>query len=239
MEQAENQLVTSVRADLIQMEDVHARKSAQQFFKEEIRSYGVRIPVVHQISKRYNEFLKQYTKQEVFQLCEMLWASGIIEESIVACNWAYARRKYFEMEDLDTFEDWLGSYVTNWASCDTFCNHTVGALVEKFPSLTKRLGSWAVSENRWLRRGAAVTLIVPARKGKMLSEIFRISDLLRNDSDDLVQKGYGWLLKTAGSCHQEAIFNYVFQNKNEMPRTALRYAIEKMPDELKKKVMQK
>ena len=52
-------------------------------------------------------------------------------------------------------------------------------------------------------------------------------------SDDMVQKGYGWMLKVAADKHQQVILNFVVKRKEVMPRTALRYAIEKMPPELK------
>jgi len=59
------------------------------------------------------------------------------------------------------------------------------------------------------------------------------------DEDDLVQKGYGWMLKVAADAWQKDVFEYVMKNKKEMPRTALRYAIEKMPKNLKQKAMTK
>jgi 3-methyladenine DNA glycosylase AlkD len=55
----------------------------------------------------------------------------------------------------------------------------------------------------------------------------------------MVQKGYGWMLKAASQAHQEQVFNYVFRKKKTMPRTSLRYAIEKMPQELRIKAMAK
>jgi len=53
----------------------------------------------------------------------------------------------------------------------------------------------------------------------------------------LVQKGYGWLLKVASQAHQKEVFDWVMKNKKEMPRTALRYAIEKMPQDLRRNAM--
>jgi len=55
----------------------------------------------------------------------------------------------------------------------------------------------------------------------------------------MVQKGYGWMLKVASATHEQDVFNYVLKNKSRMPRTALRYAIEKMPKELKIKAMER
>jgi len=90
-----------------------------------------------------------------------------------------------------------------------------------------------------VKRAAAVSLIVPAKKGQFLKDVFEISDLLLLDEDDLVQKGYGWLLKVASHLHQKEVFDYVMKNKENMPRTALRYAIEKMPQSLRKEAMKR
>ncbi len=91
----------------------------------------------------------------------------------------------------------------------------------------------------WVRRASAVSLIVPARRGKFLKEIFEIADILLHDKEDLVQKGYGWMLKVTSQAHLNEVFNYVMDRKATMPRTALRYAIEKMPPELKAKAMER
>jgi 3-methyladenine DNA glycosylase AlkD len=94
--------------------------------------------------------------------------------------------------------------------------------------------SWAKSENRWLKRASAVSLIVPAKKGLFLKDALEICDmLLLADGDDMVQKGYGWLLKEESRVHQKEVFDYVVGNRLVMPRTALRYAIELMPKEFK------
>jgi 3-methyladenine DNA glycosylase AlkD len=82
-------------------------------------------------------------------------------------------------------------------------------------------------------------LIYSIRRNKRLKEGFRVADILLEDPDDLVQKGYGWMLKEATKTQQTKIFKYVIKNKNKMPRTALRYAIEKMPAKLKKEAMAK
>ncbi len=60
---------------------------------------------------------------------------------------------------------------------------------------------------------------------------------LLEDNEDLVQKGYGWMLKEAGNSYQKEVFNFVMANKKLMSRTALRYAIEKLPDKLRKKAI--
>jgi 3-methyladenine DNA glycosylase AlkD len=90
-----------------------------------------------------------------------------------------------------------------------------------------------------MKRAAAVSLIIPARRGKFLIDVFEISNLLLLDRDDLVQKGYGWLLKEASKLHQLEVYNYVLSKRKVMPRTALRYAIEKMPQDMKLEAMKR
>ncbi|MFA5383484.1 MAG: DNA alkylation repair protein [Eubacteriales bacterium] len=133
----------------------------------------------------------------------------------------------------------MNSIIENWAKCDGFCNHSVGSLIEKFPESLKEIKSWTRSKNRWLKRAAAVSLIIPAKKGKHLADIFEIADDLLPDKDDMVQKGYGWLLKEASRLNQKEVFDYMVRNKRIMPRTALRYAIELMPKELRAEAMKR
>jgi 3-methyladenine DNA glycosylase AlkD len=232
-------VIAKIRIDLTKSVDEKTRATSQNFFKEKINSYGVRVPTVNRISKEHFKHIAQRSKEEIFALCDILWQSGTLEESFIACNWSYFIRKNYEPNDFSIFENWINRYVNNWASCDTLCNHTVGEFIEMYPEYLARLKGFAQSENRWMRRAAAVSLIIPARKGKFLNQILGIADILLLDKDDLVQKGYGWMLKAASEANQQSIFEYVVRNKSTMPRTALRYAIEKMPKELRSRAMER
>ncbi len=234
-----SQIIEEIRRELIANSDEQLQKSNQRFFKEYIQGYGMKNAAVVKISKEYFKVIKDKPKEEIFNLCFELWQSGMIEESFIACNWSYYIYKKYTPNDLMVFEKWIGSYVNNWASCDGMCNHTVGKFVEMYPESISELKRWAISSNRWMKRAAAVSLIIPARHGLFLKDIIEIADILLMDSDDLVQKGYGWMLKAASQAHVKEVFEYVLSKKAVMPRTALRYAIEKMSSELKVKAMEK
>jgi len=232
-------IIDKIRTELRHSIDEKTLATSQKFFKEKIKLYGVKVPTVNKISREYFKLIDCKTKSEIVELCEILWQSGFIEESFIACNWSYYIHEKYEPEDFQLFEKWITNYVNNWATCDTLCNHTIGECIEMFPEYIVKLKDWATSHNRWLRRASSVTLIIPARKGKFLNEILEIADILLLDKDDLVQKGYGWMLKAASEANQQEIVDYVIKNKSIMPRTALRYAIEKMPKELKIKAMER
>lgn len=232
-------IISSIRKELKEHADEATKNSTQSFFKEEVKFFGVKTSIVRKIAKKYFEEIKYKSKNEIFSLCEQLLQSDYGEEAVIAFEWAYWLHNDYEPTDFGVFETWLNKYVNNWAKCDTLCNHAIGSFVEQFPQYIENLKAWTKSNNRWLRRGSAVTLILPARKGKFLNDVFEIADSLLKDKDDLVQKGYGWMLKEASRKHREEVFEYVMKNKKEMPRTALRYAIEKMPEDLKRLGMEK
>jgi 3-methyladenine DNA glycosylase AlkD len=232
-------LVREVRRELRENADEEKRRGAQAYFKEGVTCLGVNAAIVHAIGKSKFPVLRTRNKKEIFALCGELWRSGCLEETLVACEWSYFARRHYVPADMRVFAGWVGRYVSNWASCDTLCNHSVGALLEMYPERVADLKVWARSRNRWLRRGAAVSLIIPAKKGMFPADVLQIADILLEDPDDMVQKGYGWMLKVASQARQKEIFAYVMRNKAAMPRTALRYAIEKMPAELKRRAMKK
>jgi 3-methyladenine DNA glycosylase AlkD len=234
-----SKIVEDIREDLIKNSDEKTRISGERYFKEPVKLHGLKSAVTERIGKEYFSKLKGKEKSEIFDLCEELWQSGYLEESGIACNWSYYIHKLYDAGDIKIFERWVTNYVSNWATCDTLCNHTVGTLIEMYPVKIADLKRWAKSPNRWMKRASAVTLIIPARKGLFLKDIFEIAGILLLDTDDTVQKGYGWMLKAASEAHQKEVFDYVFKNKAIMPRTSLRYAIEKMPKELKTKAMAK
>ena len=234
-----NIIVENLRQTLTENSNEQLKISTQHFFKEGVSCYGIRSATVGKIGKEYFKAIKGTSKAEIFDLCTELWQSGYIEESVIACDWSYNLHKNFEPSDFIVFESWIVEWVNNWASCDTFCNHTVGKFIEMYPAYLAELKRWTQSDNRWMRRAAAVSLIVPARQGKFLNDILAIAELLLFDQDDMVQKGYGWMLKVASQKHLQEVYEYVLENKAVMPRTALRYAIEKMPAELKAMAMGK
>jgi 3-methyladenine DNA glycosylase AlkD len=233
------EIIPAIRLKLKQNIDEKTRSGAVRYFKEAILVYGVKTAIVAKIAKEYYPEVKPLGKDKIFMICEDLLQSDYMEEAFIACEWSYRLHDKYETSDFKVFDRWLSNYINNWAKCDTLCNHTIGAFVEMYPQFVENLKEWTKSDNRWLKRAAAVTLIIPAKNGKFLKDIFEISDSLLTDNDDLVQKGYGWMLKAAAAKHCQEVYDYVSKNKSLMPRTALRYTIEKMPADLKKQAMAK
>lgn len=232
-------VIIAIREELGKSIDEKKQSSYQRFFKETVIAYGCKDPTVGKIAKKYWKEVKGRDKEEIFSLCEELYQSGYLEEAFIVSNWIPNLKEKFEPQDINQFRIWIDTYITNWAGCDGFCNHSVRDFIDKFPDCISNLKEWTQSDNRWLRRAAAVSLIIPAKRGKHLDDVLEIADLLLTDGDDMVRKGYGWLLKEASRQHEDKIFAYVMEHKKKMPRTSLRYAIELMPKERRAEAMKK
>jgi len=158
-------LIPTIRRELEHQVDEKTRSNSQSFFKERVTFYGVKTSIVSKIAQKYFLEIKCLSKQEIFSLCEELQKSDYIEEAFIAFHWAYQLRNKYEPGDFIHFENWLNKYVNNWAKCDTLCNHTIGAFIERYPQYLENLKRWAKSQNRWLRRASAVTLIIRLDRG--------------------------------------------------------------------------
>jgi 3-methyladenine DNA glycosylase AlkD len=240
-------IIQNIRKELKQNIDFKFKKGEIKFFKEPIKVYGVRSKIVHKIAQKYIPTLLRRpfqkcgdTKKEFFNLCEEMLKSNYHEEAMIVFIWTEKLTKFFAQADFKTFERWLKKYVDNWAKCDIFCTHTINYFVQNYPIVIPKIKKWASSKNRWLRRAAAVSFISSSRdfpQKKHLPHIFWIAKKLFKDEDDLVQKGYSWMLKVASQNFQKEVFDFIMKNKNQMPRVALRYAIEKMSRDFKTQVM--
>ncbi len=231
-------IIKEIQKELWNNIDLKYKGDSKRFFKENVELLGIRTPVVRKISRKYFDKTKKLDKKETLLICEKLLELEY-ETKTIALDWAFRLKSKYKREDFKIFERWLNKYVSKWAICDDFCTHALGNFIFQFPEFLDELNKWAKSDNRWLRRAASVTLIYSLRKGKYLGKAFEIADILLLDRDDLVQKGYGWMLKEASNSNLPEVFDYVKKHKNEMPRTALRYAIEKMPLNYKKTAMGK
>ncbi|MBN1324678.1 MAG: DNA alkylation repair protein [Alphaproteobacteria bacterium] len=230
-------MLIEIQNKLSKISDTRFAESGKNFFKEPVNLRGIRSADIKKLARAYFTQIDKMEKSAVFSLCEDLMQSVWYEDFMVACEFSYHMRKSFEKSDFRVFEKWVKNYIHNWAACDTFCNHTMGEMIEKFPELISEIKNWTLSENLWVRRAAAVSFIVPARHNKFTDDIFEIAEVLLTDEQDMVQKGYGWALKVVGETDPKCVYDFVTSRADKMPRTAYRYAIEKLPADMKQKAM--
>jgi 3-methyladenine DNA glycosylase AlkD len=202
----------------------------------------VRTPKVRLIAKKYFGEIKNWEKDEILDISEKLFKTRYNEEATIAIQWLSYIKNSLVKKDFSRLKKFT-DYIDNWAKCDDFCLNVLSHFIIKYPKFKKEIKNWTSSKNKWQRRISAVVFIKGGGIWKVhpnyLKDIFEVAQKLLKDPEDLVQKGYGWMLKVTADTHQQEVFDFVMKNKKEMPRTALRYAIEKMPANLKKQAMKK
>jgi 3-methyladenine DNA glycosylase AlkD len=232
-------LIQKIKREIAKYDKPENRLNYQKFFKEKLDDpVRIKTAVLRKISNNIFKEVKGKPAAEILDICDELLKSDERYKRFFAFDWARKLKGYYRKSDFERFERWLKSYVDNWGACDHFCGIT-GELLIQYPDLVPKIRKWAKSKNRWFRRAAAVSLIDPVTGGILLDEVFKTADILLTDEDDMVQKGYGWMLKEAGDQFPDEVFEYVIKNKREMPRTALRYAIEKYPAARRKEAMKR
>lgn len=193
---------------------------------------------IRKLSGQLFRELKDKSRENVIDICESLleqrkWAMGVI-----AFDFAYRIKKQYDSNIYSVFESWLIKYVRGWGDCDDFCTHAFDELISQNTSLVQHIIPWTKREEFWMRRAAAVVLIPSIRQNKYKeTNPIVISDLIMKDDEDLVLKGYGWMLKELSMKEPELVYNYLKKNKDEMPRVAFRYALEKMDKERRTELM--
>jgi len=210
-----------------------SKEKAATFFKTNAGGYaetdqfiGVTVPTLRQIAKEFSSL----SLEELGCLME----SKINEERLLALLILvdqYQKKPIDVQEKLYQFYlDNLG-YVNNWNLVDSSAHHIIGAHLWKRDR--DKLLFLARSEVLWERRISIVSTWYFIRK-KDVDWTFKIAEILLKDDQDLIHKAAGWMLREAGKQELQKLLSFLDQNAKKMPRTMLRYAIEKFPEELRK-----
>lgn len=193
---------------------------------------------IRRLSARLYKDVKDKNIDNVLSLCEELLEEHSWGLGVIAFEWAYRVKAQYTENTYEIFYSWLKKYVRGWGDCDDFCTHAFGELLRRYKTLFPKVKDWTKDEDFWVRRASAVILIPAILHNDYEGmEPLVISDLLLSDKHDLVQKGYGWMLKSLSQMDREAVTRYLIDNHDKMPRTAYRYALEKYDGEMRRKLM--
>jgi 3-methyladenine DNA glycosylase AlkD len=164
---------------------------------------------------------------------EKLLASPIHEHRFVALEILVAQ---YEQGDSAVFNFYLKhtKFINNWDLVDTSAPYIVGGHLRTRPR--KILYRLAKSKNLWERRIAIVSTQTLIRAGE-IEDTFAIAKILLSDDHDLIHKAVGWMLREAGKQSAPALVKFLKEHYAQMPRTALRYAIERFPAERRKQML--
>jgi 3-methyladenine DNA glycosylase AlkD len=206
--------------------------SASRFFKTSPGSYsahdlflGVSVPAIRRLAKDYFD-LKQSE-------LDKLLASPYNEERLFAL---IVLVDQYNQNPERIYEYYLSKKhcVNNWNLVDSSAHHIVGAHL--FKSNKNVLLTLVQSENLWDRRIAIVSTWYFIRQNELVWT-FKLAKKLLKDEEDLIHKAVGWMLREAGKRDEDQLKAFLNEHASQMPRTMLRYSIEKFSPNEKKKYM--
>ena len=189
------------------------------------------MPKVKEIAGKYYKELKGDLPRAM-DLAEELIQTQNLSVADTGVHLLKRFKRHIKGEHFPRMDGWV-DYLTNWANTDNLCAGIIVESVREDPSHFSSLLEWTQSSNRWRKRASAVTMVKIASSGEMLEEILTLADHLMVDEDDMVRKGVGWMLKAAGMAHPQEVHDYLVKWKPETSALVLRYASEKLPQELK------
>jgi 3-methyladenine DNA glycosylase AlkD len=202
-------------------------KSGPGEYGEGDQFFGVKVPDQRKVAK---EFFKEISLEELEELL-----SNPIHEvrltAVIALVYRYQKTKTEEgrKELVDFYLTHL-EFVNNWDLVDTSCHPILGAYyLDKEKSLFYDL---AKKNHLWSQRVAMVSSYYWIKRGEY-KDALALAEMLKNHPHDLMHKAVGWMLREIGNKDFDVEFDFLKEHYQSMPRTALRYAIEKFPEDLR------
>jgi len=204
-------------------------KTGPEEYGEGDRFIGVRVPATRRIAQKYRNLPLADTL--------VLLRSSVHEERLLAL--IILKRKYQEGgqdERAEIYGIYLDHtrYINNWDLVDASAEHIVGAYLKN--RSREPLHALAHSESIWERR-IAIMSTFHFIKNNEFDETIRIVEILVYDSEDLIHKAVGWMLREVGKRDRDKEEFFLKKHYRSMPRTMLRYAIEKFPENLRQQYL--
>jgi len=238
-----DQLARQAERELKTAANVRTARQAKVYFKpgEEIWLFGVATPIQRRIAGDLFQRVRGVWKiAEATLFCDLLIRRREMELKNAGIFLLARYRKSFDKNLLHNLENWLaGDHCANWATTDALCSEVLGPLVRQFPALTSKLKTWTGKRNLWLRRASAVGIIHSVRRGEQLDDAYAIAESLFKYPEDLIHKATGWMLREAGKPDPVRLESFLLEYGLRIPRTTLRYAIERFPPEKRKILLEK
>lgn len=194
------------------------------------------------LSKIANKYYKEAPKsdEKLLEFCEQLIAANNMDLFSIATLWIKKRKTIIQKQHFSIIENWLFNYINHWGTCDQFCYRVLNPFVDKYPELFSNILTWIKSEKTYVKRAGPVSLIrcgTGIRVKYDLDKIFIVIESLKNNPHLHIQKAVGWLLKYSYQAYPDEILDYLGENYKTLSRTTFRYALEKVPKEIRCELM--
>jgi 3-methyladenine DNA glycosylase AlkD len=169
-----------------------------------------------------------WSLDDAMRFADVMMTDRHLEVKSVGIEVVARYRRDFTPRALAGWKRWLvDNQSANWATTDAISGALIGPLLVAHPQLARQMRGWSRHRNMWVRRASAVSLIPSMRAGLALDLAYDVARRLHADKEDLIQKAVGWMLREAGKADERRLERYLRANGSKIPRTTVRYAIER------------
>jgi 3-methyladenine DNA glycosylase AlkD len=229
-------VITELRKRLKALGDARVAESSRRFFKtgpgeygEGDRFRGIRVPVLRSLAKEY----RAVTVPDAVRLLGSAFHEDRLLALLILVR-LYARGDETLRGEIYRLYLKNARFVNNWDLVDSSAEHIVGAFLWDRPRTP--LGRLAKSADLWERRIAVMATFHFIKRGEF-GETLAVARTLLSDREDLIHKAVGWMLREVGKRDPEAEEEFLKEHHERMPRVMLRYAIERFPDEKRRRYL--
>lgn len=224
--------------DLVALRNDEIAAHSQRFFKTGEGEYGagdkflgLRVPVVREAIKPYVKKLQtDIPLDEVTPLIQHEYHEiRLAGQLLLATRFKRAKK---ESDRAALYQYYLShkDYVNNWDLVDSSAHVICGGYLLDKPK--DPLFDLVISNNLWHRRIAVISCFAFIKQGQF-DTVLTFCEQLLSDKEDLIHKACGWMLREVGKQNHEVLITFLDQHYHKMPRTMLRYAIEKLEETLR------
>lgn len=231
--------LSDIKRELLKHSSVKDAETAKWFFKTGKGEYGdgdrflgVKVPVQREISRKYH---RDFSLSDTLKLLR----SPFHEHRLTALFILVLKFQYGGVADRrKIYGEYIKhrAFINNWDLVDSSAPHIVGAHLLNQPRRRSVLYRFARSKKLWDKRVAILATQTFIRNNQF-EDTLKIAEILLHDSHDLIHKAVGWMLREVGSRDQRVEENFLQRNAAAMPRTMLRYAIEKFSEPMRSKYL--
>ena len=226
--------ISSLKKDLRKYINEEKKEFLPKFFKTGKGEYGegdkflgIVVPDIAKVAKKYSDI----TKEDIRKLLNSPWH----EERF--CGWLVVLNNFNKSSNKDEWYKFTVKNIkqlNNWDLVDKIAPNLIGKYLENKNS--KQILEWSSNRSLWIRR-IAIMATWPKIKNNEFNLTLKIAKIYLSDSEDLIHKATGWMLREIGKRNEKVLLSFMNKNHKKMPRITVSYALERINKKKKQQYM--
>ena len=218
-------------ADLESLGSDDRAVNEKRYLKSELRHYGVSVPVIRKMARRFAKARKDGSKSEIRILVEELWAREVYELRKLAVNILAARVADFGVCDMGFIEALLRRSHT-WALIDDLSINVVAPVLLDRSEASEIRCKWAEDDDFWVRRTAMLALLPRLRRGtEDWDEFASYADAMLEEDEFFIRKAIGWVMREVSKHSPDLVYEWMVPRVTTASTVTMREAVKYLSED--------